>query len=147
MSGFSHPEPWDPFRELQREMGRVIDSFGPWQGWRLPRHFPPLNLYDASDRYIVTVEVPGLTGDQIELSITGGMLTLRGDRLPPAHVADDQYRRQERPFGSWSRTLGLPSRIDGERVSATLAQGILTIELPKAEETRPRQIAVQMIPS
>lgn len=126
-------------------MGRIMDSFAPWQGWRLPRHFPALNLYDADDRYVVTIEVPGLTTDQIELSLTGGMLTVRGERTPPQHVGDEQYRRQERPFGSWSRTLALPSRIDGERVTATLAQGILTIELPKAEDARPRQIAVQMI--
>jgi HSP20 family protein len=124
-----------------------MDSLGPWQGWRLPPQFPAMNLYDAEHRYIVTIEVPGLTGDQIDLSITGAMLTVAGARVPPEHVADDQYRRQERPFGSWSRTLGLPSRVDAERASASLAQGILTIELPKAEETRPRQILVQSIPS
>jgi HSP20 family protein len=145
MSGFPHSDPWDPIRELQREMGRLMESFAPWQGWRLPRHFPALNLYDASDRYLVTVEVPGLTADQIDISITSGMLTLRGARVPPDSVGDDQYRRQERPFGTWSRTLGLPTRIDADRVTATLALGILSIELPKAEETRPRQIQVQTL--
>lgn len=147
MSGFPPPDPWDPFRELQREMGRLMESFGSLQAWRLPRHFPALNLYDAPDRYVVTVEVAGLEGSEIELSLTGETLTIRGRRLPPDGVSDDRYRRQERFFGTWSRSLSLPTKIDDERVAATLSLGILTVVLPKADEVRPRHIPVQMIPS
>src|SRR5437763_10188786 len=94
MSGVHWQRRWDPFRDLQREVGRIIESFEPLQSWRIHRHFPALNLYDAGDRYIVTAELPGLAPEQIDLSITGEMLTLRGERKRPEGTADESYRRQ-----------------------------------------------------
>ena len=61
MSGAQWPRRWDPFRELQREVGRLFESFEPLHNWRLHRAFPAINLYDAGDRYVLTAELPGLT--------------------------------------------------------------------------------------
>lgn len=142
MSGLPWQRGWDPFRELQREVGRIIESFDPFQVARRVQAFPPMNLYDAGDRYVLTAQLPGLTSGDIELTISGETLTMRGERKRPEGIKDDSYRRQERPMGRWSRTVTLPDRVDNEQVSASFAGGILTINLPKAAEARPRHIAV-----
>lgn len=142
MSGLPWQRGWDPFRELQREVGRIIESIDPFQVARRVQVFPPMNLYDAGDRYLLTAQLPGLTSGDIELTITGDSLTMRGERKRPEGVKDDSYRRQERPMGRWSRTVTLPDRVDNEQVAASFANGILTITLPKAAEARPRHIAV-----
>lgn len=142
MSGLSWQRRWDPFREIQREMGRLFESLEPLQTWRVTRQFPAINLYDAGDRYVLTVPVPGVPPEDIDLSITGETLTLRGERKRAEGVADESYRRQERPFGRWTRTVTLPDRVESGQVAAAFAQGVLTVTLPKAEGARPRQISV-----
>lgn len=142
MSGLPWDRGWDPFRELQREVGRLIGSIDPFQAGRRAPVYPPMNLYDAGDRYLLTAQLPGITSDQIELTISGETLTLRGERKRPEGVREETYRRQERPMGRWSRIVTLPDRVDNDQVSASFAGGILTIALPKAAAARPRHIAV-----
>jgi HSP20 family protein len=142
MNGFPLPRRWDPFREFHREVGRFLETFEPLQTWRVSKPFPAINLYDAKDRYILTAELPGVAPDQLDLSITGETLTLRGERRRPEGVNEESYRRQERQFGRWSRTVTLPERVDAGKVAAEVAHGILTVNLPKAEEAKPRQISV-----
>jgi HSP20 family protein len=142
MSGLPWQRGWDPFRELQREVGRIMESFDPFQVARRVQVYPPMNLYDAGDRYVLTAQLPGMTSGDIELTITGDTLTMRGERKRPEGIKDESYRRQERPMGRWSRTVTLPDRVDNDQVSASFASGILTIQLPKAAEARPRHIAV-----
>jgi len=146
MSGIHWQRRWDPFGDLQREMGRLFESLEPFQPWRLVRQYPALNLYDAGDRYVLTAQLPGMAPEDVDLSITGETLTLRGERKRPEGVADEAYRRQERPFGRWARTVTLPDRVEAAQVSAGFAQGILTITLPKAESAKPRQITVTATP-
>jgi len=136
------PRRWDPFRELQREVGRLFETLEPLHTWRLTRQFPAVNLYDAGDRYVLTAQLPGMSLEDLELTITGETLTMRGERKRPEGVADETYRRQERQFGRWTRTVSLPDRVDGAQVSATFTQGLLTIALPKAEGAKPRHISV-----
>jgi HSP20 family protein len=101
-----------------------------------------VNVYDAGEGYILSAQLPGVAAEEVELTITGETLTMRGERKRPEGVKDDSYRRQERPVGRWSRTITLPDRVDGTQVSATFTNGILTVNLPKAENARPRHIAV-----
>ena len=142
MSDLGWQRRWDPFQELQREMGRLFERLDPMQSKRQIYRYPPLNLYDAADRYILSVQLPGMAPSDIELTITGETLTLRGERKRAEGVKEDGYRRQERPMGRWSRTVTLPNRVDSGQVSASFAHGILTVSLPKAEDARPRHIAV-----
>src|SRR5258708_37826983 len=83
-----------------------------------------------------------MAAEELDLSITGETLTLRGERKRPEGVLDESFRRQERPFGRWTRTVPLPDRVASGQVSAAYAQGVLTVTLPKAESARPRQISV-----
>jgi HSP20 family protein len=133
---------WDPFRELQKEVGRLFDSLDPFQSLRHVRQYPPINVYDAGDGYILSAQLPGLSPGDIELTITGETLTIRGERKRSEGVKDDNFRRQERPIGRWSRTITLPDRVDSDQVSASFSNGILTVTLQKAESAKPRHITV-----
>ena len=141
MSGINWQRRWDPFRDLQREMGRLFETLEPY-ALRLVRQYPAINLYDVGDRYMLTAPLPGMAPEDLDLSITGEALTLKGERKRPEGVPDESFRRQERPFGRWTRTLTLPDRVESTQVSASFAQGVLTVTLPKAESARPRQITV-----
>ena len=133
---------WDPFHGLQREVGRFFEAFEPLHALRSGRPFPAINLFDAGDRFVLTAELPGMPAEQVDLSVTGESVMLRGERARPVGIAEESYRRQERPFGHWSRTVSLPGPVDCDRVDADLAEGILTVSLPKSEGARPRQIKV-----
>ena len=142
MSGLHWQRRWDPFRDLQREVGRLFETLEPLHPWRLARQFPAINLYDAGDRYVLSAQLPGMGPEDLDLSITGETLTMRGERKRPEGVSDESYRRQERQFGRWTRTVSLPDRVDSTQVTASFAQGILTVALPKAESAKPRHISV-----
>ncbi len=142
MNGVQWQGRWDPFRELQREVGRLFDGLDPFQPLRHVRQYPPINVYDAGESYVLSAQLPGLSPGDVELSITGETLTMRGERKRPEGVKDDSYRRQERPMGRWSRTITLPDRVESAQVSATFTNGILTVTLPKAESAKPRHITV-----
>jgi HSP20 family protein len=126
-------------------VGRLFETLEPLPAWRVARPFPAMNLYDAGDRYVLTVPVPGMTPEELELSITGETLTLRGERKRSEGVSDESYRRQERPSGRWTRTVTLPDRVESGQVSASYTQGVLTVTLPKDEGARPRQISVSAV--
>src|SRR5271156_429095 len=99
MSDLRWQRRWGPFQELRREMGRLLETLDPMQSMRQIHRYPPLNLYDAADRYILSVQLPGMAPAEIELTITGETLTLGGDRKRAEGVKEDSYRRQERPMG------------------------------------------------
>ena len=130
----------DPFAEFQREVTRLFD-----RGWsrRVPGTFSALNMHEVDDHYEVTAELPGVHLEQIELNITGDELTLKIQRRRPEGIAENQYRRQERMFGSWPRTVALPREVDREKVDAHFRNGVLTIVLPKVAQAKPRQITVK----
>lgn len=140
---------WGPLRDIQREVDRIIEAVEPRVARvrSIHRALPPINLHDAGGSFVLTALVPGLNPDELDLSIAGETLTIRGERKRPEHVAEDNFRRQERRFGVWTRAITLPGRVAVGSVSARFDRGILTIDLPKAEDGRPRQISVTSGPS
>jgi HSP20 family protein len=142
MNGLHWQRRWDPFHELQREVGRLFESLGPLPSLRQLHSYPPMNLYDAGDRYVLSAQLPGMTPADIDLSITGETLTMRGERKRAEGIKDDSYRRQERPMGRWARTITLPDRVDSTQVAASFSDGVLTVSIPKAEDAKPRHITV-----
>ncbi|SMC25584.1 heat shock protein Hsp20 [Desulfacinum hydrothermale DSM 13146] len=138
-----------PFEEMEREMERLraeMDRLLP--GFRSLRTarvgvFPPLNVSEDKDNLYVRAELPGMHPDQIEISVEGDTLTLRGERKPAPLGDNVSYHRREREFGRFRRSLTLPTRIDVDAVEATFNNGVLTIVLPKAQEVRPKQIPVK----
>lgn len=105
---------------------------------------PPVDVYETTDRYVVTAEVPGLTRADVELAIEETRLTIRGRRLEtgPTHGAPRHYHQMERGYGAFIRTFDFPERIDASRVSATLNDGVLTVVIPKDAPPPARRIEV-----
>ena len=143
MPVFRWRESWEPFRDLERQVDRLLESLPfPIPVIRFERQYPPVNLYELDDEYLITAELPGTSSDNLELTMGNGTLTIKGKRLGPVGVPEDRFRRHERVWGAWERSLNLPERVETDRVSAEFNDGILKIHLPKAAEARPRQIQV-----
>lgn len=143
MALFRWHQDWMPFHDLEKEVDRLLESIRlPFPGFRVERQFPPCNLYELQEEYLLVSEVSGILASELELTISEGVLTLKGNRQDPVDVAEDRYRRRERPAGAWQRSFTLPDRIIEERVSAEYTDGVLKVHLPKPPAGAPRQIPV-----
>ncbi|MBW2005782.1 MAG: Hsp20/alpha crystallin family protein [Deltaproteobacteria bacterium] len=136
-----------PFEELER-IRRQMDSLtqGFARGlWREPTSgvFPLMNVTEDKNSYHVRAELPGLKADELDISVTGDTLSISGERKLPIEEENAQYHRREREAGKFSRIISLPSQVNTGKVEARCADGILTVVLPKAEESKPKQIAVK----
>lgn len=143
MAVFRWRQSWSTLHDLERELDRMLDSIKlPFPHLRVERQYPPVNLYDLLEEYMVVAELPGVNPDELDLTVTGGLLTLRGERRGPEGVGDDRFRRSERLRGTWKRQFPLPERVDEERVSAEFNHGVLKIHLPKFPTLKSRQIPI-----
>jgi HSP20 family protein len=139
--------PFTLFDELRRRMDRVWTDFdAPAFDWE-PRAFaratwPHVNVFDAGASLVVTADVPGMTEKDLTVSLDNGTLSLRGERKVDAPEGYSAHR-QERGAWKFSRSLTLPSKVDPEKTTATVKEGVLTVTLAKAPEAQPRQIAVR----
>lgn len=136
------PEPRSGFGALRREMDDLFDRFGGFSPTAARAAFPPLNLYETPEAFVLTAELPGVAPEDLEVSLEGSTVTLRGERkAPPADEAS--VHRSERLTGSFQRAIDLSVTVDGDKVEAVHRHGVLTLRLPKAAEHRPRQIRVK----
>lgn len=121
------------FTEVEREGEDVPAARTAW---------PRLNVFDANASLVVQADVPGMTDDDIKLTLNADSLTLAGERNNKGPEGYSTHR-QERGAFKFSRTLTLPCAVDAEQATATVKEGVLTITLPKAAESRPRQIPIR----
>ncbi len=139
---------WPSFENLstlREEMNRLLDGSlagaagggGLFGGWS-----PPLDVSQDKENLYVKVELPGIKKEEIEISYHDGQLTLSGERREEKR--DAETFRSERYFGKFHRTVSLPVPVDAQRVKATYRDGILHVELPKADEAKPKQIEVHV---
>ena len=106
---------------------------------------PPVDIYQDGDREIVlSAELPDMTREDIDITVEDGTLTLKGEKKLPESVTEDQYRRTERRYGTFSRSFTLPTTVDSAKVVAEYRNGVLTVRLPLREEAKPRQIRVNV---
>jgi HSP20 family protein len=138
-----------PFWELERMRTRMESAYNALAGGisQFRRDytgvFPLVNILEDADNLYLTAELPGLTPEQLDISIKGETLTLKGQKTATDSEDNLNYHRKEREAGSFSRSLALPVKVKTEEVSAGFKNGILTVTLPKATEARAHQIAVQ----
>jgi len=134
---------WSPVTELERLQDEINSLFSGVSG--AVHEFPPVNLWVNNDEAIVTAEVPGLNGEDVDISVSGETLTLRGVRKPEEQKEKEEavFARRERLFGQFTRTLQLPFVIDADKVNASYSKGVLTITLPRAESDKPRKIQIK----
>ena len=127
-----------PHAQLRRELDRLFGEFE--RAAAAPAS--PLSFEDDGTNFVLRAEVPGLTENDFQISLAGNTLTLKGERKLEAPEGYTMHRRERSPY-RFARSLELPARVDGEKVTATLKHGVLTLTLPKAAEAQPRQIAVK----
>lgn len=139
--------PFRDLRNLQDQMNRLLDlawSKEPGEELREGVWQPPVDIVEDENSVILKAELPGLDQKDIEVRIEDSTLTIRGERKHDTEIKQENYHRIERYYGSFQRSFTLPQTIDQEKVKATCDKGILTIVLPKREETKPKQITVEV---
>lgn len=143
-------ERWEPSRgvlDIQQEMNRLFDSFfgRPLATNAADRVWVPLvDVYETKDDLVVTLELPGVREKEVEVSITGDLLTVKGERRFDREVKDESFHRVERVYGKFERAIPLPVAVQTDKVKATYRDGILEIRLPKVEEVKPKQIKIDV---
>jgi len=142
--------PWRPFREIE-DMERLIDEAfrrgSPWVWQRIPAPevawLPALEMYEKPDKFVVRVELPGMKKEEIDVHVVGDTLTVSGERKVSTEIKDEEYRRCELSYGSFSRSITLPAAVNTAKVDASFENGILEIALPKIEEVKPKRVQVK----
>ena len=137
---------WEPLRDLMslgNEMNRLLDTLQPGDlsggdgTWA-----PVLDLLEQDDSFLIDVDLPGVLPDDVDVTVDQNLLTIRGERKTSSVVTQDNVRRSERRYGSFLRTISLPSHVDAEGIQADFGDGVLHITVPKAEQAKPRKIKV-----
>ena len=135
--------PWREMDRLRRDMNRLFTDWSTQARRTVAPGYPAMNVWMGQDSAVVTAELPGVNLEDIDISVEEDTLTLRGDRQRGELEEGVTYHRRERRFGSFLRTFQLPFRVDAAKVDATLKNGVLSISLPRAEEDKPRRIAIR----
>jgi HSP20 family protein len=142
---------WEPFREMtdiQHEVNRLFDSFfgRPAMTPAAERMWVPASdMRETKDDLYVTLEVPGVRDKDVQVTITGDVLTVKGERKWEKELEDDSYHRVERVYGKFERTVPLPVAVQADKVKASYRDGVLEIKLPKAEEVKPKEIKIDIL--
>ena len=140
---------WEPFGEvsrLRREMDRFWEEFfGPGPLWRRggEEWSPAVDVAETPEKVTVKAEVPGIEPKNLEISLVGDLLTIKGEKKSEREETKESYHLVERSHGSFSRTLRLPAAVDAGKIEAQYEKGILTITCPKKEVVKPKAITIK----
>ena len=141
--------PWRPFgelRTLRREMDKLWEEFFGGQdlvsseaAW-----VPAIDISETKDAIIVRAEIPGMDAKDIEINLTGDVLTIRGEKKQETEEKDENFHRIETRYGAFQRAIRVPVSVDAEKIQAKYEKGVLKITLPKKEEAKPKHIEVKV---
>ena len=145
---------WYPFQDLRsaqeeraqdqtdRLFAHALGLHGQWQGASTPAWAPALDITERKDAYLVTVELPGVKLDDLEITLEDGLLTIQGERHVAHDSSEEQVHRVERSSGAFRRSITLPAHVVADEVAASMEDGVLRILVPKAEEAKAKRIQV-----
>jgi len=144
--------PWRAFRELEEMERRFEETFGrpflPAIWRRLPVEergwAPAIEMFEKEDRFVVKAELPGMKEEDIDVSVIGDTLTIKGERKAESEVKEEDYYCCERSYGSFFRSIAIPSNVDAKKIEANYENGVLEVSLPKAPEVKPKKILVSV---
>jgi len=139
---------WEPFHDLvtlREAMDRLFaESFvRPGTAFPVTGVEPAVDVYQTKDEIVVKAALPGLKPDEIDISVTGDLLTIRGEFKQEEKIEEGGYLRQERRYGQFCREFNLPTQVTADKAKADFEHGILTLHLPKAEAVKPKSISVK----
>lgn len=149
---FGHAvERWDPFAglaDIQSEMNRLFEGFfgHPVRVAPMDRVWAPvLDVYETKDELVVSAELPGVNEKEVQVSIAGDLLTIKGERTQEREMKEENYHRLERFSGKFERNIPLPIPVEGNKVKAAYRNGVLEIHLPKSEQVKPKEIKIEVM--
>lgn len=133
--------PFERLYAFQRELDR---AFGETESMQSGSFVPPMDVVETADAVLCHLEVPGMSRDDLDIRAEGNILTVSGEKKLAAREGENEggFRSVERRYGRFERSFALPRTVDATRVRASYEHGVLTIVLPKAEQSRPRRIAI-----
>ena len=147
---------WDPFQDLrsaQDEMAQMSPMLAHALGLHARQQgndramttawAPALDISERKDAYLVTVEVPGVEPEDLDITMEDGLLTIKGERQFTSESSEQQFHRVERRDGAFRRSITLPAQVQADHIEATFDNGVLQIVVPKAEEAKPKRIQVR----
>jgi HSP20 family protein len=141
-------EPFREFATLQDRINRVFrESYGPEgrdEALTTSSFAPAVDVYEDEHNVTLKIEVPGIDEKDIDVRLENNTLTVHGERKIEKEEKEENYRRVERQYGSFTRTFTLPATVDGEKVAANYDKGVLKVTLPKKAEAKPKQIKVNI---
>lgn len=139
---------WDPFQEmlnLRRTVDRLFDNAGSDRDWSQPSMWGlAVDMVENKDDFVVKASIPGINPDDLDISYSDDTLTIKGEIKEDKEVKEDQYHMRERRYGSFMRSITLPTKIKGDAIEASYQNGVVTLRLPKAEEVKPKRIAIKV---
>lgn len=141
---------WDPFQNLatlQDQVNRLFEN--PPAGRRaensnLTAWAPAVDVYETENELVIKADLPDISEKDLDVRVENNLLTIRGERKLEQKVNEDNYLRIERTYGSFSRSFSLPTTVDTESIQAEYKNGVLTVQLPKRAESKPRQVKVNV---
>jgi HSP20 family protein len=145
--------PWRPFSDLarwEREMERVFDDFlgrrwGPvWGEPPIGLSMTAVDLYEEKGEIVAKTELPGVAKEDIQVNISDHLLTIKGEKKREEETKEKNFYRSERSYGSFSRSIELPTEVQAEKARATFKNGVLELHLPKTEEAKKKEIKVKV---
>ncbi len=141
-------EPMREISRLRREMDRWFEDFFPLREWFGYRPFegewlPAVDVSETPEQITVKAELPGIDPKEINISLTGDILTIKGEKKSEREEKKENYHLVERSYGSFSRSLGLPAAVEADKIEAKFEKGVLTITCPKKEQVQPKTIEIK----
>lgn len=138
---------WNPttaYLTSREPFYRLFDSFfnAEAQGEETRAWVPPVDIQENADAYLFHAELPGMTKEDIHITLENNVLRVSGERKFEKDAKKENYHRVERTYGTFTRTFTLPTQVEADKVMAAFENGILTITVPKAEQAKPRRIAI-----
>ena len=134
------------FTHMQREIDRIFDRVrtGAKDDGQSSFWIPPVDIVERENDYFVRVELPGVNKSDVKITAKNDVLTIKGEKKMEVEKKEDNFHRIERSYGTFQRSFTLPSSVMSDKIEASYNDGILTISLPKSEETKPREIEVKV---
>lgn len=140
---------FNPFNDLDRLQDDINQLFNgtrgpaPQQGIFDRTISPAVDMVETKDEFVVLCDLPGVSGDDLDITVTKDVLTIKGEKKGKAKEEESKYYRRESWAGSFQRTIALPAGIDSDKVEAGFNNGVLEVKLPKREEVKPKQISIK----
>jgi HSP20 family protein len=139
--------PFRDFERMRRDMDRMWDSFferGTLRGEEGREWLPSLDVAETKNEIVVKAEVPGLEPKDIDISLSDGLLTIKGEKKQEREEKEENYHLVERSYGSFARSIRLPNEVRSDKINASYKNGVLKVVLPKSEEAKKKEVKIKV---